>query len=136
MLRPVKDDPGLKIPGVYGIPCECGKTYIGQTNRTIETRRKEHMRHLRLGQPDKSAIAQHALETGHRVEFNNTCRLARTKGYMDRIIKDAIEIKLHPDNINRDGGHILSRAWKPAIVRIGISQRGMRAQQLTARPLT
>jgi hypothetical protein len=52
MLRPVKDDPGLKLLGVYGIPCECGKTYIGQTNRTIETRRKEHMRHLRLGQPD------------------------------------------------------------------------------------
>jgi hypothetical protein len=46
MLRPVKDDPGLKIPRVYGIPCECGKTHIGQTNRTIETRRKEHMRHL------------------------------------------------------------------------------------------
>jgi 2,3-bisphosphoglycerate-independent phosphoglycerate mutase len=49
MLRPVKDDPGLKIPGVYGIPCECGKTYIGQTKRTIETRRKEHIRQLRLG---------------------------------------------------------------------------------------
>jgi hypothetical protein len=107
MLRSVNDDPGLKIPGEYGIPCECGKTYIGQTNRTIETGRNEHMRHLRLGQPDKSAVAQHALETGHRVEFNTTCRLARTKGYMDRIIKEAIEIKLHPD-INRDGGYILS----------------------------
>jgi hypothetical protein len=49
------------------LPCglfpKCGKTYIGQTNRIIETRCKEHMRHLRLGQPDKSAIAQHALET-------------------------------------------------------------------------
>jgi hypothetical protein len=37
MLRPVKDDAGLKIPGVYGIPCECGKTYIGQRKRTIKT---------------------------------------------------------------------------------------------------
>jgi hypothetical protein len=101
MLRSAEEDPGLKIPGVYGIPCECGKTYIGQTNRTIETRCKEHMRHLRLGQPDKSALAQHALETGHRVEFNKTCRLARTKGYMDRIIKEVIEIKLHPDNIQQ-----------------------------------
>jgi hypothetical protein len=36
-----------------------------------------------------------SLETGHRVEFNNTCRLARTKGYMDRIIKEATEIKSH-----------------------------------------
>jgi hypothetical protein len=80
------------------------------------------MRHLRLGQPDKSAVAQHALETGHRVEFNNTCRLARTKGYMDRIIKEATGIKLHPDNINRDGGYILSRAWQPVLRRIGTSQ--------------
>jgi hypothetical protein len=78
-------DPGLKIPDVYDVPCECGKTYIGQTNRTIETRHKEHMQHLRLGQPNKSAVPQHALETGHRVEFNNTCRLARTKRYMDHI---------------------------------------------------
>jgi hypothetical protein len=78
--------------------------------KTIETRRKEHIRHLRLGQPDKSAVAHHALETGHEIDFNNTCRLATTKGYMDRIIKEAIEIKLHPDNINRDGGFILSRA--------------------------
>ena len=46
LLRPVKDDPGLQLPGVYNIPCECGKMYIGQTNRTIEARRKEHMRHL------------------------------------------------------------------------------------------
>jgi hypothetical protein len=102
----------------------------------METRRKEHMRHLRLGQPDKSAVAQHALETGHRIEYNNTCRLARTKGYMDRIIKEAIEIKLHPDNVNRDGSFMLSRAWQPAISWIRTSQRGVRAQQLTARPPT
>jgi hypothetical protein len=66
----------------------------------------------------------------------NTCRLARTKGYMDRIIKEAIEIKLHPDNINRDGGFILSRAWQPAIHQIRTSQRGVGAQQLTACPPT
>jgi predicted GIY-YIG superfamily endonuclease len=125
----VKDNPGLKIPGVYGIPCECGKMYIGQTNRTIETRRKEHMQHLRLGQPDKSAVAQQALETGHKVKFNNTCRLARRKEYMDHIIKEAIEIKLHPDNINRDGGYILSRAWQPVLRQIGTLQQGLRTQQ-------
>jgi hypothetical protein len=135
-LAPSPSSGKTGMPYTPGIPCECGKTYIGQTNRTIKTRRKEHMRHLRLGQPDKSAVAQHALETGHRVEFNKTCRLARTKGYMDRIIKEAIEIKLHPDNINRDGGYILNRAWQPAIHRIRTSQRGMRAQHLTARPPT
>jgi hypothetical protein len=45
LLRAAKDDLGLKIPGVYRIPCECGKVYIGQTGRSVEARCKEHMRH-------------------------------------------------------------------------------------------
>jgi hypothetical protein len=32
-LRPVKDRLGLRTPGVYRIPCECGMVYIGQTDR-------------------------------------------------------------------------------------------------------
>jgi hypothetical protein len=40
------------------------------------------------------------------------------------------------NTLNRDGGYILSTAWQPAIRRIGTSQRGVRAQQLTARPPT
>jgi hypothetical protein len=39
-LRPVKDDLGLRTPGVYSIPCECGRVYIGQTGRSIATRIK------------------------------------------------------------------------------------------------
>jgi hypothetical protein len=29
MLRPVKDDLGLRVPGTYQIPCECRRVYIG-----------------------------------------------------------------------------------------------------------
>jgi hypothetical protein len=47
LLRTAKDDLGLKICGVYRIPCECGKVYIGQAGRSIEARCKEHMRHIR-----------------------------------------------------------------------------------------
>jgi hypothetical protein len=32
---------------------------------------------------------------------------------MDRLVKEAIEIHLHPSNINRDGGFNLSQAWQP-----------------------
>jgi hypothetical protein len=64
--------------------------------------------------------------------------LLRVSLYIDnkKIIKEAIEIKLHPDNFNRDGGFILSRAWQPAIRQIRTSKRGMGAQQSTARPPT
>jgi hypothetical protein len=71
MLGSVKDKLGLKVPGIYHIPCECSKVYVGQTGRTIETRCKEHMRHIRLGQPDKSAVVEHSIEAGHNIDFNN-----------------------------------------------------------------
>jgi hypothetical protein len=29
-LPKIKDDLGLRTPGIYSIPCECGKVYIGQ----------------------------------------------------------------------------------------------------------
>jgi hypothetical protein len=61
-LPKIKDDLGLRTPGIYSIPCECGKVYIGQTGRTIENRIKEHQRNTRLLQTEKSALAEHSLE--------------------------------------------------------------------------
>jgi hypothetical protein len=71
LLRTAEDDLGLKIPGVYRIPCECGKVYIGQTDRSIEARCKEHTRHIRFDQLEKSAVAEHSINTGHQIDFNN-----------------------------------------------------------------
>jgi hypothetical protein len=34
---------------------------------------------------------------------------------MDRIVREAIEIELHPYNINREGDFCLSKSWKPLI---------------------
>jgi hypothetical protein len=28
LLKPAKDNPGLKVPGIYCIPCECGNIYL------------------------------------------------------------------------------------------------------------
>jgi len=34
---------------------------------------------------------------------------------MDRLIREAIEIEMHPDNINRDGGFNFSGSWRPLL---------------------
>lgn len=40
--RSVKDDIGHRCPGIYCIPCSCGRAYIGQTGRSIAKQLKEH----------------------------------------------------------------------------------------------
>jgi hypothetical protein len=111
MLRPVKDDVGLKVPGVYRIPSECGEVYVAQTGRSIEARCKEHLRHVRFEQPEKFAVVQHSINTGHRIDFSSTSVLDKAAGYMDRLVKEAIEIRLNFSNFNRRWLHI-----KPCLV--------------------
>jgi hypothetical protein len=113
LLRTAKDDLGLKISSVYRIPCECGKVYIGQTVRSIEARCEEHMRHIQLDKPEKSAVAEHSINTRHKTDFNVSV-LDRALGYMDRLVKEAIQIRLNQNNINRDDGFTLSQAWNLA----------------------
>jgi hypothetical protein len=68
------------------------------------------MRHIRLDQPEKSAVAEHSINAGHQIDFNNVLVLDRASGYMDRLVKEAIQIRLNHKNFNTDSGFTLSRA--------------------------
>jgi hypothetical protein len=119
ILRPVKDHLGLRTPGVYRIPCECGRVYIGQTGRSVDIKLKEHQRHIRVEHPDKSAVAEHSIDQGHRIQFHNSSILSTKMRYMN--LREAIEIELHPYNINREGGFCPSKSWKPLIGSLKLS---------------
>ena len=73
-MPPTKDPPGLRTPGIYKIPCECGKVYIGQSGRSVHLQIKEHGRHIRLAQPNKSAVAEHSfnLDTSSSYKIPNS----------------------------------------------------------------
>ena len=54
---------------MYIVLCkDCSLVYVGETGRTLPTRREEHKQACRSGNPN-SAIATHSLE--HRVNFND-----------------------------------------------------------------
>jgi hypothetical protein len=109
-LLPIEDDLGLRIHGLYSIPCECGRVYIGQPDRSIEVRLKEHERNIRLLQTDKSAVAKHGFNNIHKILFQDTAILSTKSGYLEHLIIEAIEMDLLPNNISRDEGLTLSRS--------------------------
>ncbi|KAJ8940096.1 hypothetical protein NQ318_011478 [Aromia moschata] len=97
--------PRLLTKGVYELKCTCGKSYIGQTGRSIQCRIKEHQRHTRLGNTDKSAIAEHVhTNENHLIDYENIRVLNKTTRYYPRIIRESLEIMKNNNNFNRRTG--------------------------------
>ena len=66
-LIPMEEQKGV----VNCVPCDgCPKKYIGQTGRSLKYRLAEHWRALKKGDVATSALAEHALETGHPVNLS------------------------------------------------------------------
>eukprot|EP00057_Strongylocentrotus_purpuratus_P027269 XP_011681743.1 PREDICTED: LOB domain-containing protein 13-like [Strongylocentrotus purpuratus] len=106
--------PNHKKAGVYKILCECGKVYIGETGRNLETRLKEHRTSFRLSDWDKSAIVKHAQQHEHTIEWDNSHLISIMKHWHTRRIREAIEIHCH-NTVPQDSGLYINDIWKPLI---------------------
>jgi hypothetical protein len=60
-------------------------------------------------------VAEHSINSDHRIQLQNTTILSTRCRYMNRMIREAIEIELQPNNMNREDGLRLSRSWKHLI---------------------
>jgi hypothetical protein len=59
----------------------------------------------------------------HLIKFQDTRSLPTVPGYMDRIIREAVELGLHPNNMNREDGLTFNGSWKPLFRLLGESRR-------------
>ena len=82
---------------VCKIPCEC-RTWLTQFART-----------------QTSAVSEHANETGHIPIWSKVKFIDRDPHWYTRRVKEAIHIRFHPCNINRDSGIEIPEAWIPTI---------------------
>jgi hypothetical protein len=90
---------------IYSIPCECGMVYFGHTDCSIETNVKEHHCH----RPEKLVFPEYSINLGHCI-LNHTSIVAK-KSVSSKIIREAIEIELHLNSMNREDEFSLSRLW-------------------------
>jgi hypothetical protein len=86
--RPERD-PQQTAQCIYSIPCECGRRYIGETDRPLAVRPREHRHNLQQGLLEKSKLSQHAYEEGNRVGWDDARVLEIESNSMYRKYKES-----------------------------------------------
>ena len=67
---------------VYKINCgDCDASYVGETGRALKTRVLEHRRAMEKRDFSASALAQHAWEHNHHIDWTSTCVLGIESHY-------------------------------------------------------
>ena len=94
----------------------------------MQDRIKELDRDIWLAHTQTSAVLEHANETGHLPLWNQVKFIDRDPHRYTRRVKEAIQIRLHSNNINRDNRIEIPEAWMPTI-------RSITAVQLQSGPL-
>jgi hypothetical protein len=74
---------------VYSIPCECGRSYTGETSRPLAVWLREHRHNLEEGLLEKSKLAQHVYEENHRVFWDEARILEIESNSRHRIYKES-----------------------------------------------
>ena len=87
---------------VYEVSCsDCECVYVGQTKNSLKTRLNQHRAACRLFQPEKSALAEHAIDAGHRVNWSEPKILAKQSDWRKRLFLESWMTDIRHDTLNR-----------------------------------
>ena len=146
-----KRDPLSTTGCIYEVPCaNCNESYVGETGRRLETRLNEHKKETEKvekskrnftrqtrkqseSEQSKSAIADHAVQHNHVINWQDAKILAKECVADVRHIKEAIWIRRRaPNTMNRDeGAHYLSHVYDPLLATpTSGSRRNRRSDQV------
>ena len=85
---------------------DCDKVCVGETGRTLNVRQKEHKRFD--GNTEDSAVAAHAHQEFHDIDWENTVVLDYDGDFFKRKVKEALLIR---QKNNQDSGLAVSPIW-------------------------
>jgi hypothetical protein len=66
-------------------------------------------------------LVEHSHNTGHHICVKDTKIIARMDHYGKIKIREAMEIKLNENNLNKDEGLKLIKTWKPILQKLKIN---------------
>ena len=118
-----KDHPQDKCGVVYQLTFhDCEASYIGETERTLKQRLKEH-------QKDSSPVGHHMGYNKHNVDSQNIRIVDRDSRWFQRGVREAIQIRSRSPTLNRDRGrHNLPSVYN-TIVRSRDTAAVMKAEE-------
>ncbi len=103
---------------VYKICCrDCDMKYIGQTKNSLSTRVGQHQAALRLMQPEKSALAEHAINCDHRIDWGNPAVIEKEARWRHRIFLETWHTqRMKEQCLNRCDG-LFPSVYRPLLTR-------------------
>ena len=106
LVKPKDSVPVERRTGiVYQIPCkDCAQMYVGQSGRTIVDRVKEHQRVVKNGDTNTLAVAEHAWQHQHRMDWSAAEVLHYSQHRFSRCMLESWHIHHQSDSTNQERG--------------------------------
>ena len=104
----------LTTNAIYSIKCKtCDDEYVGETLRAIQVRAKEHRDAIRLGNTEKSAVAQHVHQQKepHEIDWSTMSVIDKAQAWRERKLREAFKIHQRQPKMNRDAGLEHPKTW-------------------------